>query len=104
MHDFYEKLVTNTNALLNNFSYFPRLAELSPISFVRFIGKLVDTSNSQLNDLICKKGTSTVFDGLMYIMTALDVCTANDEVANEAFDVYQMSFDPCYFAPAERQN
>ena len=92
MHDLYEKLVANTNALLNNFSYFPRLAELSPISFVRFIGKLVDTSNSQLNDLICKKGTNTVFDGLMYIMTALDVCTANDEMANEAFDVYVRLF------------
>lgn len=32
------------------------------------------------------------FDGLMYIMTALDVCTANDEMANEAFDVYVRLF------------
>lgn len=91
-HDLYKKLIVNNNALLNSYSYLPKLAELSPISFVRFISKLIDASSSQLNDLVCKKGDISVCDGLMYIMTALDVCTANDETANEAFDVYVRLF------------
>lgn len=91
MHDLYEKLLEKEASIVNDFPYFSKMAELSPISFVRFINKLVDDCGDKLNAILKRKRNGFI-NNVVYITNALDICTSNDYTANEAFDVYVKLF------------
>lgn len=88
MRNLYKKLLVDQDSLLNDLPYFRKLAELSPLSFVRFMNEFIKESGNILNERICKNSNGLVNYSLLHILEALDYCTANDDTANEAFDVY----------------